>query len=265
MLTVLLPRHQPIRELCMSWSHTLCPTSLTWPFNMLCWNSSGVSGGMSHPLSLHGPAINLSLLQTPTFWYRLASLYVGHTDLCSIALPPQDPQPFFLPLSSITISHIHILLIFVSFLPPLPESKFHQGKGSFVVIAHWCTNACLIETYRINEWMAKFYSPMPGAAMRILETTTCVMACLAAFADSPRRFPFSSVTGMPTLSSLESKTRAKKFTGAFAEWLETVLKLWKPESLLNPKIHSSVIFGTNKSIFKTTNMLNPRVIDTQVK
>lgn len=58
--------------------------------------------------------------------------------------------------------------------------------------------------------MAKLYSPMPGAAMRILETTTCVMACLAAFADSPRRFPFSSVTGMPTLSSLEGKTTGKE-------------------------------------------------------
>lgn len=58
------------------------------------------------------------------------------------------------------------------------------------------------------------HSPMPGAAMRILETTTCVMACFAALVDSPNRVPFSSVTGMPTLSSLKGRTYAEGFTDA---------------------------------------------------
>lgn len=38
--------------------------------------------------------------------------------------------------------------------------------------------------------------------MPILDTTTCIMACLAALGDSPNLFPFSSVTGMPYFSSL---------------------------------------------------------------
>lgn len=57
--------------------------------------------------------------------------------------------------------------------------------------------------------------------MRTLETTTWAMACLAAWADSPRRVPSSSVTGMPTLSSLRSKTHAEMFAGGFAHWPET--------------------------------------------
>ena len=91
--------------------------------------------------------------------------------------------------------------------------------------AHWHTNARSSKTCQVCEQMPRLSSPMPGAAIRILETTTCVMACLAAFADSPRRFPFSSVTGMPTLSSLESKTRAKFIHRQFMEQLETALRL----------------------------------------
>lgn len=53
------------------------------------------------------------------------------------------------------------------------------------------------KVFMINGGMA-----MPGAAMRILEMTTCVMACFAALVDSPKRVPFSSVTGIPTFSSL---------------------------------------------------------------
>ena len=34
-------------------------------------------------ISLHTPAINFSLFQTPTFWYCLASLYIGHINLLS--------------------------------------------------------------------------------------------------------------------------------------------------------------------------------------
>ena len=38
---------------------------------------------LSHepPSSLQGPAVNLSLLQAPMFWYCLVSLCVEHTDL----------------------------------------------------------------------------------------------------------------------------------------------------------------------------------------
>lgn len=46
---------------------------------------------------------------------------------------------------------------------------------------------------------------MPGAAIRILDITTWVIACWAAFVDSPSLFPFSSVMGIPNLSSLLNK------------------------------------------------------------
>ena len=39
-----IDHHQPIRELCTSWSHILGRPSPTLPFKMLCWNSSGNSG-----------------------------------------------------------------------------------------------------------------------------------------------------------------------------------------------------------------------------
>lgn len=45
--------------------------------------------------------------------------------------------------------------------------------------------------------------PIAGIAMPILDTTTCTMACLAALADSPNLFPFSSITGIPYFNSLE--------------------------------------------------------------
>ena len=43
----------------------------------------GVRGfeGPEPPISLHGPAVNLSLLPTLTFWYCLASLCFEHKDL----------------------------------------------------------------------------------------------------------------------------------------------------------------------------------------
>ena len=37
--------------------------------------------GMIHQSLCYGPAINLSLIQSQTFWYCLASLYIRHTDL----------------------------------------------------------------------------------------------------------------------------------------------------------------------------------------
>lgn len=49
------------------------------------------------------------------------------------------------------------------------------------------------------------HSPMAGAAMPIRDTTTWKMAFWAAAVDSPRRFPFSSVTGIPSLSSLQGQ------------------------------------------------------------
>lgn len=46
---------------------------------------------------------------------------------------------------------------------------------------------------------------MAGAAMPMRDTTTWKMAFWAAAVDSPRRFPFSSVTGIPNLSSLQGE------------------------------------------------------------
>ena len=80
--TTLFPHHQPVRELCSSWPHTLRPASLTWLLKMLRWNPSGSSELLGHEprVSLHGPAINLSLLQTPTFRFGLFGLTMcqGH-------------------------------------------------------------------------------------------------------------------------------------------------------------------------------------------
>ena len=44
----------------------------------------GVQAFLRHELqtSLQGLVINLSLPQSRKFWYRLASLFIGHTDLC---------------------------------------------------------------------------------------------------------------------------------------------------------------------------------------
>lgn len=48
--------------------------------------------------------------------------------------------------------------------------------------------------------------PIAGTAIPILDTTTCMMACLAALGDSPNLLSFSSVTGIPYFNSLEEKT-----------------------------------------------------------
>ena len=58
--------------------------SLTFPRKGLCWKlvgSSGVSKAWATNL-LAGPCCKLSLPQSRMFWYCLASLFVGHTDLC---------------------------------------------------------------------------------------------------------------------------------------------------------------------------------------
>ena len=44
------PHHQPIRELCTSWSHTLGRPSLTLSLKMLCWNLLGSLGVSSTSL-----------------------------------------------------------------------------------------------------------------------------------------------------------------------------------------------------------------------
>ena len=55
---------------------------------MLCWNPEGSLGveGTSHPFSLHGPAINFSLLPTLDVSVCLASLCVEHMNLRSVTL-----------------------------------------------------------------------------------------------------------------------------------------------------------------------------------
>lgn len=101
--TQLLP-HQPIRESCTSCSRILWLPSLTWLLRVLYGSSSAVwdFSGMS-PLSLRGPAINLSWLQTP----RPQLLCIGHKDVpltsrwrakllsmvCSVRPPPPSLTP----------------------------------------------------------------------------------------------------------------------------------------------------------------------------
>lgn len=67
MLTsVIMPySHQPVREWCMSWAHTLqFPPSPGFSkyFAETLWGAR-VFGAMSHPVFLHGLTINLSLLK----------------------------------------------------------------------------------------------------------------------------------------------------------------------------------------------------------
>lgn len=54
-----------------------------------------------------------------------------------------------------------------------------------------------------NQQTEMLTLPIAGTAMPILDTTTCMMACLAALGDSPNLLPFSSVTGIPYFNSLE--------------------------------------------------------------
>ena len=61
------------------------------PSRFLCpWDFPGKSTGVGcHCLlriSLHSPEINLSLLQTPTFWNCLASLCIGHMNLHTVTI-----------------------------------------------------------------------------------------------------------------------------------------------------------------------------------
>lgn len=65
-----------------------------------------------------------------------------------------------------------------------------------------CQGSAAISQHR---WR-RGHSPMAGAAMPMRDTTTWKMAFWAAAVDSPRRFPFSSVTGIPSLSSLQGQS-----------------------------------------------------------
>lgn len=71
---------------------------------------------------------------------------------------------------------------------------------------------------------------MPGVAMVTRDMTTCVMALAAARLDSPTRFPFSSNTGIPLSSSLESMIHQTKHSQLCGD-----LKI-EPPSLLGEKM-----------------------------
>ena len=75
--STLLPHHQPIRELCTSWSQTLGCPSFTWPLKMLCWTLSRVQGLGGHKLLflLAWPGNKLWSALTLIFWF------VWHTNL----------------------------------------------------------------------------------------------------------------------------------------------------------------------------------------
>ena len=85
--TVLLPHHQPIRKLGVSWSHALQPCFLTWLLKMLCWDtlgSSGFGGNMSHPipwipLQKTFPAPNSDIFFCLLVWPHCASGYLNWT------------------------------------------------------------------------------------------------------------------------------------------------------------------------------------------
>ena len=87
--TALLPHHQPIRELCMSWSQALGGPSLSWLLKVLCGTplrSLGFRG--QSPRLLAWPCNDISLLQAPVFGISvcLASLCVRHMNLCLVAM-----------------------------------------------------------------------------------------------------------------------------------------------------------------------------------
>lgn len=107
--------------------------------------------------------------------------------------------------------------------------------------------------------------------MRILETTTCVMACFAACADSPRRAPCSSVTGMPALSSLESKAHAYRSTGAslgrlersgphgpHVTWSPTRVSLWAQTSLFSHPMYRFNPHGTGTEVRQHSNFVKKK-------
>ena len=65
-----------------------------------CRESAKQQQGMSHQSPCYGPAINLSLFQSQTFWYCLASLYIGHTDLHLLKILYCSYRFFFIKYSN---------------------------------------------------------------------------------------------------------------------------------------------------------------------
>lgn len=61
--------------------------------------------------------------------------------------------------------------------------------------------------------------PIPGEAMRILETTTWEIACCAALDDSPNLLSFSSVIGIPCWSSLKTTSKTGYSSGNRWVWM----------------------------------------------
>ena len=87
-VNTLLPHRQPVRELCMSWLFTLLPASLTWLLKVLCQNLelAETFQGKKYLFSWHGPALKLSLLQTPMFQFVWPHCALGtHTWANNIA------------------------------------------------------------------------------------------------------------------------------------------------------------------------------------
>ena len=92
--TALLPHHQPIRELCTSWSHTPWPSPLTWPLKVLCRNPLRSWGLFGHepPVLLAWPCSKpFSALNSVSVC--LASLCIRHSNL-RLVPPPADSSGF---------------------------------------------------------------------------------------------------------------------------------------------------------------------------
>lgn len=136
--------------------------------------------------------------------------------VCKCSKIQINPKPgTLLKAPSIRVKDAPLVLCIIYLLSCRP----YQQKVVFIKRSHF--NLLIRKGL---AWTARqglqAHSPMPGAAMRILEMTTCVMACFAALVDSPKRVPFSSVTGIPTLSSLKGRTHAEGFTEAAGSILE---------------------------------------------
>ena len=92
--TVLLPHHQPIKRIV----HELITYPVT-PLPYLAFKNTFLKSfgdfrvlGDEPPISLHGPTRNLALLQTLTFPYCLASLYIRHMNLLSVTILARQPR-----------------------------------------------------------------------------------------------------------------------------------------------------------------------------
>ena len=86
---------------------------------MLC-ETPGVQSFGRHepPNSVPGPTMNLSLLQTPGFWYCLASSCVRHTNLHSATHPKWDEPT----AQNLQQAHPHCM-------STLPEALLGTGLG----------------------------------------------------------------------------------------------------------------------------------------